>query len=97
MSFDVFLTFDGDCRKALEFYAGVFKQEMPQKIMTYGQNPDGASKADKDRIIYAVMPIFGMNVMFSDCPAGSEYIKGNSIMLTIGLNDEPEIKRIFQA
>jgi PhnB protein len=97
MSFDVFLTFDGDCRKALEFYAKVFKQEMPQKIMTYGQNPEGSSEADKDRIIYAVMPIFGMNVMFSDCPAENEYIKGNNIMLTIGLNDEAEIKRIFQA
>jgi PhnB protein len=97
MSFDVFLTFDGDCRKALEFYAEVFKQEMPQQIMTYGQNPEGASEADKDRILYASMPIMGMNMMFSDCPAENEYIKGNNIMLTLGLSDEAEIKRIFQA
>lgn len=97
MSLDVFLTFDGDCRKALEFYAAVFKQPMPEQIMTYGQNPAGASEQDKDRILYACMPMFGQNVMFSDCPSGSEHTKGNNIMLTIGLSDIEEIKRIFQA
>lgn len=97
MSLDVFLTFDGDCRKAVELYAAVFKRPMPEQIMTYGQNPEGASEQDKDRILYTSMPLFGQNVMFSDCPAGSEHIKGNNIMLTVGLSDGEEIKRIFQA
>ena len=97
MSFDVFLTFDGDCRKALEFYAVVFRQELPQQIMTYGQNPDGASEADKDRILYASMPLFGINMMFCDCPTGDRHVKGNNIALTVGLSDETEIRRIFQA
>ena len=96
MSFDVFLTFDGDCRKALEFYAGVFRQEMPKQIMSYGETPD-AAEADKDRVLYACMPLFGMNVMFSDCPSDNDYVKGNNIMLTLGLSDEAEINRIFQA
>jgi PhnB protein len=97
MSLDVFLTFDGDCRSALEFYAYVFKLEKPAQIMTYGENPEGASDADKDRIIYACMPMFGMNMMFSDCPSGNEFIKGNNFMLTIGLGDAAEITRIFNA
>jgi PhnB protein len=97
MAIDFFMTFDGDCRKALEFYAKVFKQEVPSKIMTYGQNPEGCSDADKDRILYTCMPVLGMNMMFSDCPSGEEYIKGNNIVLTIGLDDENEIKRIFDA
>jgi PhnB protein len=97
MSLDVYLSFDGDCRKALEFYAAVFKQE-PKDIMTYSQNPEGASDEDKDRIIYASMPMFGQNMMFCDCPTNrDEYVKGNNIMLTIGLGDEAEIKRIFGA
>jgi PhnB protein len=41
------------------------------------------------------MPLFGQNLMFSDCPAGSDHIKGNNIMLTIGLDREEEINRIF--
>ena len=96
MALDVFLTFDGDCRKALEFYAAVFKQPAPEHIMSYGQNPEGASEQDADRILYACMPVFGHNVMFSDCPSGSQYVKGNNIMLTIGLGDVEEVKRIFQ-
>ena len=97
MSMDTFLIFDGDCRKAIEFYAGVFKQEMPKQIMTYGENPEGSSEENKDRIIYASMPLFGQNVMFCDCAAGDEHIKGNNISLTLGLSDEGEMKRIFEA
>jgi PhnB protein len=97
MSFDVFLTFDGDCRNALEFYSKVFEQEMPKQIMTYGQNPEGSVEADKDKILYACIPLFGCNVMFSDCPSGFNSIKGNNIALTIGLKDKNEIKRIFNA
>jgi PhnB protein len=96
MSLDVFIAFDGDSRKALEFYAKVFKLEMPKQIMTYAQNPEGASAEDKDRILYACMPMFGQNVMFSDCPSGREFVKGNNIMLTIGLSDAEEIRRIFR-
>jgi PhnB protein len=96
MALDVFITFDGDCRKALECYAKIFKLEMPKQIMTYGQNPEGSSARDKDRILYACMPMFGRNVMFSDCPSGGEFIKGNNIMLTIGLSSPEEIRRIFR-
>ena len=97
MSLDCFLVFDGDCRKAIEFYADVFKQEIPKNIMTYGENPEGSSVENKDRIIYASIPLSGQNVMFCDCPAGDEHIKGNNISLTLGLSDEAEIKRIFEA
>jgi PhnB protein len=96
MSFDVFLTFDGNCNEALEFYAKVF-QETPQRIMKYGENPAGSAEADKDRILYAGLPVCGGNVMFSDCPSGFKSIKGNNIMLTIGLHDEGEIKRLYTA
>jgi PhnB protein len=94
MSFDVFLTFNGECRSALEFYAQVFNQKTDQ-VMTFGQNPEGSAEADKDKIMYACIPIHGCNVMFSDCSSGSEFIKGNNISLTVGLKDEAEIKKIF--
>ena len=96
MTFDVFLNFDGDCRSALEFYASVFKLDMPGHIMTYGQVPDfGIEGADKDRILYTNLPIFGCNVMFSDCPPGSKYVKGTNIALTLGTTDAGEIERLY--
>ncbi|GHU17752.1 VOC family protein [Spirochaetia bacterium] len=96
MSLDVYFSFNGKCRKAMEFYANVFGVKMPEQIMTYGQNPEGSSEQDKDRILYACMPMFGMNVMFCDCPTGSGYTIGNNIMLTIGISNAEEIKRIFK-
>jgi PhnB protein len=94
MALDVFLTFNGECRSALEFYARVFNQK-PDQVMTFGQNPDGSTEADKDKILYACIPIHGCNVMFSDCSSGSVFVKGNNIALTIGLRDEEEIRKTF--
>ena len=94
MSFDVFLTFNGECRSAIEFYGRVFKQE-PQQVMTFGQNPEGAAEADKDKILYACIPIHGCNVMFSDCSSGSAFTRGNNIALTIGFDDVEDVKKTF--
>lgn len=98
MSFDVFLNFDGDCRAALTFYADVFQVDMPASLMTYGQAPGFAGPdADRERIIYASLPVFGSNVMFSDCPSGTDYVKGTNIALTLGTSDEAEIRRLYAA
>jgi len=96
MTFDVFLNFDGDCRAAIEFYANVFKLDLPGHIMTYGQAPGfSVNEADKDRVLYSSLPIFGCNVMFSDCPPGSKYVKGTNIALTLGTADANEIERLY--
>ena len=97
MTLDVYFSFNGNCREAMELYAHIFGVKMPEKIMTYGQNPGGSSEQDKDRILYACMPMFGMNVMFCDCSAAmTDYTVGNNIMLTLGIADNEEIKRIFR-
>ena len=98
MTFDIFINFDGDCRAAIEFYAEVFKLDTPGHIMTYGQAPGFSGlEIDKDRVIYASLPIFGCNVMLSDCPSGSDYVKGTNIILTLGTTDANEIKRLYSA
>ena len=98
MSFDVFLNFDGDCREALNFYTKVFNLEMPTHIMTYDENAQGNfGEENKGRILYASLPIFGCNVMFSDCPVGSPFVKGTNIALTLGTDNEAEITRIYNA
>ena len=64
-SFDVFLNFKGDCREALDFYADVFNTK-PEGLMTYGDAPPSegyaAPAADKDRIMYYMMRIYGSNI-----------------------------------
>jgi len=98
MKLEMFITFDGDCREALEFYAKVFKTEVGN-LMTYGDAPPdpdySVPEADKDRIIYAGLPFGGMVVMFSDIPSGGDYVKGNNICPTIGSDDKDEIARLY--
>jgi len=97
MTFGIFLFFDGNCREALEFYATVFNQPVPETIMTYAQDPSGtASEFDKDRIFYADLFVAGSNLMLSDCPSGAPFIRGNSSSVAIGLTDADELKRIFE-
>ena len=102
LSIDAFLFFDGNCKEAVEFYANIFNVEAPQMI-TYGQNPDvnagpnAALEKDKDRILYAHLPVSGHTIMFSDCPSGQKYIKGNNVAVTVSGSDAQEIKRIYEA
>ena len=98
MKLEMFITFDGNCREALEFYAKVFKTEIGN-FMTYGDAPPDPdypmSDADRDRVIYAGLPVGGMVLMFSDVPSGSEFICGNNVCPTIGSDDKDEIVRLY--
>ena len=98
MKLEMFITFDGNCREALEFYAKVFKTEIGN-LMTYGDAPPDPSypvpEADRERVIYAGLPVGGMVLMFSDVPSGSEFICGNNVCPTIGSDDKDEIARLY--
>lgn len=100
MSFDLFINFDGECREAVDFYAKVFGAEILQ-IMTYADMPPNPefplTEADKKRVMYACVPIFGCNVMFCDNPAGMPLIKGNNLSPTLSTKDMEEVKRLFHA
>ena len=67
--------------------------------MTYGETPPDPSypmvEADKDKIMYACVPIFGSNVMFMDMPTGMPLLKGNNICPTISTDDKDELARVF--
>ncbi|GHU70183.1 VOC family protein [Clostridia bacterium] len=99
-SFSLFINFNGECREALAYYGGIFQAEATD-IMTYSQIPpsDGYSppESDKDRIMYASLPIFGTNVMFSDSPSDTPTIVGDNIAPTLSTDDKAELTRIFSA
>jgi len=94
MSCNVFIHFGGDCREALEFYASVFRLEAPE-ITTYGGAPGGSAPEDSDRVLYAMLPIAGSRMMFSDCPSSFPINKGNNIAISLGFDDKDEIRRVF--
>jgi PhnB protein len=97
-SFQLFINFNGECREAVEFYSKVFKSEV-LNIMTYSQMPPCPNytvpEADKDKIMYCSIQIFGCTVMFSDIPAGTPFVKGNNFFPHIVTENMNEIRRLF--
>jgi PhnB protein len=95
---EVFINFDGNCREAVEFYAKTFNSTV-NHLMTYGQLPPNTDyqvpEADKNRVMYAGIPIGDIVAMFSDVPSGSEFVQGNNISLTYSTDSRDEVKRIF--
>ena len=97
MHFDFFINFDGNCRAAVEFYAKVFKSEATD-VMTYSQAPPGGEawdEADKDKVMYAGIPIGGGVMMFMDMPSDSPLVVGNNINPTMSADSKEEVTRIF--
>ncbi|SEM82830.1 PhnB protein [Paenisporosarcina quisquiliarum] len=100
MAIDVYLTFNGNCRDAAEFYAEVFKTEKPE-IMTFGespQNPDYVLPEEaKDLVLHTRLNINGSNIMFSDTFPGSPFMEGNNISLAFVSKEEDLVKSAFNA
>jgi len=98
MQLEMFINFDGNCREAAEFYAKAFKTEV-NNLMTYGDTPPDPSfalnEADKDKIMYAGVPIGGLVLMLMDMPSGYPLVVGNNITPTVSIDDKEEIKRLF--
>ncbi len=98
MYFSLFINFEGECKEALDFYAKVFKSEA-QGVMLYSEMPPDPNytvpDADKGKIMYSSINIFGCNVMFCDIPSGMPLVKGSNISPTLSTCDRDEITRIF--
>jgi len=98
MQLEMFINFNGNCREAAEFYAGVFKSSV-NNLMTYGEAPPDPGytvpETDKDRIIYAGIPFGNMVMMLMDYPSDSEMTVGDNIHPTISTDEKDEVTRIF--
>ncbi|MGI6153086.1 MAG: VOC family protein [Christensenellaceae bacterium] len=100
MKLEMFINFNGNCREAVAFYARVFRSEV-QHLMTYAEAPpdenNPVAEADKDRVMYAGVPIGDMLVMFMDMPSGMPLTVGDNINPTINVDDKAEVTRLFDA
>ncbi|WP_159882627.1 VOC family protein [Paenibacillus puerhi] len=98
MAVDIYLTFNGNCREAIELYAKVFGTEEP-KIMTFGEAPPNPEytlpEAAKSLVMHARLTINGSNVMFSDCFPGMPFSTGNNISLAVVSKNMDDIKSYF--
>jgi PhnB protein len=94
-----YLTFNGNCKEAFEFYKSVFGGEFSYQS-TFGELPgeEVVPESAKDLIMHISLPISEETVLMgSDASAdfGKVANFGDNISLSIGATSHEEVKTIF--
>jgi PhnB protein len=94
---NIYLTFDGNCREAMKFYAkclGGELQLMPfSEEMCGGKVPEDA----KDKIMHARLTKGSMILMASDNPPGMPVRQGDNFSINLNCESQQEIEKLFEA
>jgi PhnB protein len=95
MQVNPYLTFDGQCEAAFEFYAKVLGGKI-ETMMTYGSSPmaEQTPPGWRNKIMHARLTVGDKMLMASDAPPDRyEAMKG--FMVTLGIGDPSEAERVF--
>ncbi len=101
MKLNPYLSFDGQCRQAFEFYQQLLGGEIVM-TQTYGETPmsDQIAAEAQDRIAHIRLVVGDAVLMASDAPPGEgcgHYQKPQGIEVTLNFDDVAEAQRIFDA
>ncbi len=97
-----YITFNGNCEEAFNFYKSVFGGEFPY-IGRFGDMPpseDGkqVSEEEKNRIMHVSLPISPETVLMGSDTGGeyaSNHNAGNNIALSLNTDSREEAERLF--
>lgn len=97
MSVSVHLTFNGQCREAIERYCDLLGGEIVA-VTTFGDTPDSDSvPADwQDKVIHATIELGGVTLAAADIPA-ERYQPAQGFFMFSDLETPEEAKRVFDA
>ena len=97
MKFIPYLSFNGNCREAFEFYAEILGGEITT-MTRFGDeaSTSGMPDAVKDLIMFARLNIRDGILMASDMPP-NQYQKPQGTHISISFETEPEAKKAFVA
>lgn len=95
MKCDVYLTFDGNCEKALNFYQSVFGGEF-SVVMRYSDGPpEYLVKGKEDKIMHTTLTFGnGCELKASDT-FHKPVVKGNAYTVSIMADDEAQGEKMF--
>jgi PhnB protein len=97
MKWNPFLTFNGQCQDAFEFYARCFGGEIVT-LVTWGNSPmaDQAPAGFTGKILHATLQVGGNLVSGYDAPP-AQYESPRGFNIQFNLDDPAEAERIFHA
>ncbi|MBK9333632.1 MAG: VOC family protein [Ignavibacteria bacterium] len=99
---NVYLTFNGNCLEAFNFYKSVFGGEFPY-VGTFGEMPSGEGMppvpdSEKDKIMHISLPVSKeTTIMGSDSSEafGQNIVAGNNFSISINTDSKEEADRFF--
>ena len=98
---NTYLTFDGNCEEAFEFYRSVFGGEFPY-IGRFAEMPAeyNIPDAHKQRIMHVSLPISKETILMGSDTGGDwgkEFQQGNNFAISITTDSKTEADRLFGA
>ena len=103
---NIYLTFNGNCEEAFNFYKSVFGGDFfGGKIMRFGDMPpqEGAptmAEGDKNLVIHVALPITGGHMLMgTDAPEtmGFKVNFGNNVHINLQIDTRDETRNLFMA
>jgi PhnB protein len=95
MKLEVYLTFDGNCEEAMNFYKEVFGGEIVGR-QRFSENPGmPVPDENKDQILHCRLEFDGNVLMASDNMPGGKTISGSNVSLTLGSRDRARTEKVF--
>ena len=99
MSLNIYLTFDGTCEEAFDFYKSVFGGTFAAKQRFADGPPDmqGVAEHEKNRIMHVSLPVGGNVLMGSDTASGhaGPLIVGNNFSVSYTPASRGEADAVF--
>ena len=100
MHLETYLTFEGNCREAFEFYRGIFGGEFTF-VLTFGEGPPDLNIPDeeKDLIMHMSLPIGSSVLMGSDTSLafGPPPVMGGNFSLSVAADSREQCDELFAA
>ena len=90
-----YLTFDGNCRDAMEFYKKCLDAQL--YLMPFSEAPGEVPERAKNRIIHAKLTKGAAVLMASDTMPGMPFQQGNNFSVSVSCESLQEIERLFTA
>jgi PhnB protein len=95
MKLNIYLSFSGDCREAINHYHAVLGGEITA-LETYGGSPaEGMAPADwEDKIMHTTLHVGEMDLMASDVGPG-QFEQPQGYNVSVQVDDVDEAERVF--
>ena len=89
-----YLTFEGTCRQAMEFYRQVFGGELEFRYFRefYGEMP----QPDQEKVMHAELKNDAMSLMGSDTVPGMQTTFGDNVRITVTGTDSQRLAGFFE-